>query len=156
MLFYMLQGSQYKVHSANQRNHNRCCYSSIQPAAENHWGVVVWLCWHVLWCCDTGRSHKVIKLSQNSYTVTYLNQFSVNFLPNNMRSFAHIDSENIDTIFNIFYFIVVHFMKSQQKVSTGNYMFSQFNKKGGIAKFIMCKRYLHRIRNLVNLSTVFS
>lgn len=73
-----------------------------------------------------------------------------------MRSCAHMDSENIDTIFNIFYFIVVHFMKSQQKVSTGNYMFSQFNKKGGIAEFNMCKRYLQRIRNLVNLSTIFS
>lgn len=35
-------------------------------------------------------------------------------------------------------------------------MFSQFDKKGGIAEFIMCKRYLHWIRNLVNLSTIFS
>lgn len=59
-------GAEYKGHSANQRNHNRCCHGSVQPAAENHWCMVVWLCWHVLWCCDTRRSHKVsqyIKIS---------------------------------------------------------------------------------------------
>lgn len=65
-----------------------------------------------------------------------------------MRSCAHMDFKNIGT--------TVHFMKLQNKLSTGNYMFSQLDKKGGIAEFIMCKRYLHWIRNLVNLSTIFS